>query len=439
MLKDCYGLKVSTSNSEVIDLINLFSNELVKLGKGAECIIRNVKQFEGVPILQIYAAVFHLFAQTKLDFDIALSYLESASKNLSSCTDREKSWYGIAETWQKREFLNALIFSEKHCEKWKSDLVAIKACEYLYYCSGQQFQSKRFLKLTNSCLSANEHLAHFLSVHAFAHELNGNYTQAQEYSEKSIEIDQENPWAHHCLSHIYVNKGNCVKGAEVLESYLPIWINSNRMIESHNMWHLALLYLEQLEFEKVLDTYDKAGWSNDESSIGEEVDAVALLWRLDMEELDVSSLWHDLGNTIIKIPSFPLIPFVNVQLFYALKRAGQNEILNRSLEQLTQYIEQVKTPEKHIWNDVGLPLIHGVLAFVDGNYDLSINHLQPIIDTVGCVGGSDAQVDLFRQTYMKSLIYAKRKSQAASYLKEIIGERELTPLETKWREEIGVI
>jgi len=49
------------------------------------------------------------------------------------------------------------------------------------------------------------------------------------------------------------------------------------------------------------------------------------------------------------------------------------------------------------------------------------------------VGGSDAQVDLFRQTYLLSLIKSGEKKKAKIYLDEISTSVIATPLNDYWR------
>lgn len=434
MMKDCYGNTVTTTDSEIIDSINQFSTELVRLGREAECILGAVDRFADSPLVLIYGAFFHLFGQTEASFATATNYLKRAEETIESCSEREKSLWKIGVSWSQRCFIDTLKELEAHCRTWPTDLVAIKTCEYHYYCNGQQYQSKRFLDLTQSCMKENEHLAHFLSMHAFAHELCGNYNEAEKTAEKSLDIDSENPWAQHCLSHLYINRGDCDYGVKMLEEFSPAWKRSNRMIESHNMWHLALLYLEQRDFDKVLETYSRAQWKNDAVTIGEEVDVAALLWRLDMEGYEVNELWENLGNAISNIPPFPIIPFINVQLCYALKRANREQELNQALESIQLFVDKLEGANRYVWEEVGLPLLYGSLLYADGEYDDAAHLLEPIIDYVGCVGGSDAQIALFQQTYFKSLVKSQKKTEALKFLNKMLGERTLTPLELSWKE-----
>ena len=58
----------------------------------------------------------------------------------------------------------------------------------------------------------------------------------------------------------------------------------------------------------------------------------------------------------------------------------------------------------HVWNDVGVPLARGCVAFASGDYDRASAILQPILSDVACVGGSDEQRDVFAESNLVSLI-----------------------------------
>ncbi len=67
------------------------------------------------------------------------------------------------------------------------------------------------------------------------------------------------------------------------------------------------------------------------------------------------------------------------------------------------------------------------------NYSQSAQILEPVINNIMTVGGSDAQVDLFRQTYLLSLIKSGEKKKAKIYLDEISTSVITTPLNDYWR------
>jgi hypothetical protein len=55
--------------------------------------------------------------------------------------------------------------------------------------------------------------------------------------------------------------------------------------------------------------------------------------------------------------------------------------------------------------------------------------LDPVMPLMTSVGGSDAQDDLFRQTYLRSLQAAGRRGDAAAYFARITDGKAPTPLD----------
>ncbi|MGE5145142.1 MAG: hypothetical protein ACM3N5_00260, partial [Candidatus Eiseniibacteriota bacterium] len=87
--------------------------------------------------------------------------------------------------------------------------------------------------------------------------------------------------------------------------------------------------------------------------------------------------------------------------------------------------------------DIGLPLLRGCVAFARGGHEAAAATLGPLMgpdrEAVTRVGGSDAQVDLFRQTYLMSLIGARQTSAARAYLDRLATGPVATPLQAYWR------
>jgi hypothetical protein len=55
--------------------------------------------------------------------------------------------------------------------------------------------------------------------------------------------------------------------------------------------------------------------------------------------------------------------------------------------------------------------------------------LDPVMPMMTSIGGSDAQDDLFRQTYLRSLQAAGRHMEAAAYFERITAGKSPTPLD----------
>jgi tetratricopeptide (TPR) repeat protein len=303
----------------------------------------------------------------------------------------------------------------------------------LFYCKGQKYESKRFLRLTSHCYQEHKNNPFFLAIHSFALELSAKYEESLQTAKRAIQLNEKNPWAHHTLSHVYINKGLINEGIRVLEHYAPMWKEFSHLIESHNLWHLALLYLEDLNLEKVQEIYQRADWMHQSQLVGEQIDATALLWRLDLEMGHYDSAhWLKLAESIGDHANFGATPFISAQLCYALKRGKREEALNEALKNIENFAQEQIKEDRYVWKEVGLPLIYGSLAFADNDYATTLQHFDSIISKIGCGGGSDAQIALFDETYLKSLIGVQRTWDAENFLHKMTQGRDLTKLERKW-------
>jgi tetratricopeptide (TPR) repeat protein len=438
MSEDLHGCPLSTHSPEVIHEVNQFSQELLKLGKKMDGILEGVRKHPQEVILQIYAAIFCLYGQTGEMQQQAQHYLDKAAALLDQANERETSLYEAARAWYNRKLSEALKRFERHCYKWPKDLTALKVTEFLFYCKGQKYESKRFLRLTSQCYHEHKEDPFFLSIHSFALELTEHYEESRLAAEHALQLNAENPWAHHTLSHVYINQGLIDEGIDVLEHYYPSWQDFNRLIESHNTWHLALLYLENLDFDKTQEVYQRANWLHKTQMVGEEIDAASLLWRLDFEGEDNAEKWKELAESIGNHATFEATPFITAQLCYALKRGNQIKALEEALAQTEEFAKSQHQEDRFVWKKVGLPLIHGALAYADKQYREALTHLDPIMKEVDCVGGSDAQVAVFHQLYLKCLMGGQRYTDAQALIHEMTQGRDLTKLERKWLAESQV-
>jgi hypothetical protein len=77
----------------------------------------------------------------------------------------------------------------------------------------------------------------------------------------------------------------------------------------------------------------------------------------------------------------------------------------------------------------GRAVIKAAAAFGAGDRARAAALLDPVMPVMTSIGGSDAQGDLFRQAYLRSLQAAGRHADAAAYFDRIMGEKSRTPLD----------
>jgi len=417
-LKDEQGLEVSTNSADVVSVVDKFGKDLLSMGKGVTDILAQVDKYPENTLIQSYVACVFLYGQTKETDAQAKKYLSRAQSTIQSANEREKLFLSSLESWFEGRIEEGAQKLERLIKEWPEDLISAKVLEFFYYMRGQQYSGARFLKAMETIYEQNKNSGYFLSSYSFATELCGNYEKAGDLAERAVEIEEINPWAHHTLSHVLLKRGDITSGIKILKDYEYIWDRSGQAISSHNYWHLALMHLEKLEYDKALPFLNSQILREKPYTVIQHLDSISLLWRLEMGGFEVPiELWKSISNIVIENSSDAYIPFNSAHYIYALARAEKKDELSRSLSAIKESVSKKNGHERDVWEKTGLPLLEACKSYATENYALSARVLKPVINNVMMVGGSDAQVDLFRQTYLLSFVDSEprqRKSQIVS-------------------------
>src|SRR5262245_65115351 len=158
---------------------------------------------------------------------------------------------------------------------------------------------------------------------AFARELCDDFGDAEARAERALGIAPRNPWAQHALSHVLIREGRVREGLARLESFLPLLATCGLPIHCHDAWHLALLHLEQLDVAAAMRVLRAHIWGITPDFVVEQLDAIALLWRLEMAAGPMDAEWPSIADHIAPRAVETFMPFMNAHYVYALARAGR--------------------------------------------------------------------------------------------------------------------
>ena len=123
------------------------------------------------------------------------------------------------------------------------------------------------------------------------------------------------------------------------------------------------------------------------------------------------------------------IPFMNAHYLYALARAGRRDAVEAGLASVRARSAADDEEARRVWAPVGRPIVEAAAAFGAGDRARAAQLLDPVMPLMTSIGGSDAQDDLFRQTYLRSLQAAGRYADAAAYAARMTGDKARTPLD----------
>jgi hypothetical protein len=123
------------------------------------------------------------------------------------------------------------------------------------------------------------------------------------------------------------------------------------------------------------------------------------------------------------------MPFLNAHYVYALARAGRVDAVDAALASVHFRSEARDDEAKRVWATVGCAMVDAAAEFGAGHRARAAELLDPVMSLMTSIGGSDAQDDLFRQTYLRSMQAAGRRSDAAAYFDRITTGKARTPLD----------
>lgn len=430
------GLEIS-GDGDAVAVIDAFTDRLARISLGVEEILPVADQRPDVPMLQLSAAMLWLYAQTEAGSRSARAYLDRAAALEPTMNDRERLLLAALRHWQANRFQAGVETFEALTRRWPTDLAAVKALEFLYYVLGQQHNGPRFLAHIESIAAPNAEDPDFLAVWGFAAELSDDRPQATERIEHALDIEANVPWAHHALAHLLIGQGDGPDALRRLTNYLPLWEGDGRVIHCHNAWHLALVHLDQLDVDRALGIYRDHVWDVVPDSPGEQIDAASLLWRIEMGGWSVDdALWADLADHVEARVHECFMPFLSAHHAYALARAERHDALDTLLGVVAARTAADDDEAVRVWQPVGRAVVLAAAAHGHGDLARSAELLGPVMAQMPIIGGSDAQDDLFRQSYLTSLIGMGRTAEARTYWHAITDWKTPSLLDERWRSQL---
>jgi tetratricopeptide (TPR) repeat protein len=430
---DSRGLAVSTDSDDAVHAIDHYAHELLALGADIGAVQAAAEAHPDCAMLQACCASSFLYSQTTAGAMKAAPYLARAETRLGDLTEREQVFIKGVKAGCGGDFEGALVLYEQIADRWPRDVLAAKIAEFHFFETGLV---DRQLELMRKAAAANPDLSHVLAMHAFALELNAERERADEVARAALAIDPDTMWAQHCRAHVFAGQSRIAEGIAAMEAYAPSWNKFSHYTVAHNWFHLATLYLSDLRFDAVRDAYRKYVWGYSPNVVVEQTDSILLLWYLELAGAKVDAEWRAIAPHIRANAHDSLFPFLNCIYLYALTRAGETDAAANALAAMQRHAERQTGRLAHVWNEVGVPLARGCIAFAAGDYDRASALLRPILAETPCVGGSDEQRGVFAESHLVSLIRAGRKDEARAALIEHIAGRDETALERRWEESI---
>ena len=354
------------------------------------------------PLVQAYCAALHMFAEDRNAAGNARPYIQQAQSSAAAqpeTSSRERRFIAAVAAWVGGDIDTAINLHQEQAREFPRDLASVKLGQYHTFNRGDM---RAMLGLALTVLPAAHDVPYIHGMAAFGWEECNQMLEAERAARRAIAMRRKEPWAHHALAHVLLTTGRIGDGWLFMQDASTTWTDLNSFMVTHNWWHQALFALAMHKPEEALKLYDERIWGVDKTYSQDQVNAVSLLARLDLLEVDLGERWAELGNWLEVRTQDQVSPFLDLHYLYGLARSRPEDSLKK-LQNIEHFCSTVNTAQPRqdqpVWREVALPLAHGLLAHANRQFSAAAAHMQPAMHQLIRIGGSYAQRDLFEQIF----------------------------------------
>jgi hypothetical protein len=346
--------------------------------------------------------------------DEALSAAQRASV---PWTAHERAHLAAARAWRCAEPVLAAERYAAVLREWPNDLLALRLAQSCYFFLGQWPALREVVDLVWHAWKADRPgFEYFLAMAAYACAENGEAHRAQMLGRRALEIEPAFPVAIHSVAHALFEANEHARGVLWMRHNESHWRADSRMI-GHNAWHLAMFELNVGNQCRALAILDQDLLPAASASLGDAVDATALLWRLQLDGRAPGHRWKQLSDwwAAHGAPGFWAI--LDIHAAIAFNAAGDLERAHRHADAIAR-CSRGDTHAAEVARRVTVPTVHAIAAFAAGAYAMACASLRVLRPALGQCGGSHVQHEIF--TRMLHYAQAMQQDPSASRRAEVV-------------------
>ncbi|CAH2278284.1 tetratricopeptide repeat 38 [Pelobates cultripes] len=348
-----------------------------------------------------------------IDKDLAssLTIMSELSKS-QTLTDREKLHVAAIQTFAKGNLPKTTDLWEAILLTHPTDLLAIKFVHDTYFYLGYRTQMRDSVARVLPYWTPKDPLCSYIrGMHSFGLLETNFYDEALKVASEALAVNQKDSWSVHTIAHVHEMKADVENGLSFMQKTERNW-NGSDMLACHVYWHWALYLIEKGEYEAALTLYDKhiAPSCLTSESMLDIVDNTSMLYRLQMEGVDVGDRWNKILNITKKHTNDHVLIFNDLHFLMSSLGSKDHGMTNQLMESLQEVAKSPGENHQHVLtNRLGFPLCQALIEFDAGNYDKVVDLLHPIRYQIPDIGGSHAQRDIFNQLLIHAALNSKSK------------------------------
>ncbi len=423
MLKDKRGLDYTASSQAAVDAFDASVDEFLASGRDAALLLKRIAEVDPDMLMgQCLRGYFlRLPAQRHLT-EQSFDALAKAEAMADQGSERERMHVAALGAWcagdlrRTNAIWDAILVDHPH------DILAIKLANFLHFFIGDlplmRDSTARVMPRWDESMPG---YGFVLGCRSFALEENGEYAAAEPIGKRAVEINEQDIWAGHAVSHVLEMQGRRQEGMNWVDEHQAVW-RERGLFAHHMWWHRALCYLELEQFDKVMAAFDEEFWAEPSEDNTDICNAAGMLMRLDMLGLDVGDRWQPVAEISAGRIDHRLRPFNDLHYIMALALSGRRAEADEMLASMRAFAADNPgdaVTVAGVYRNAGIPVAEAILAHADRDYARVIEIMMDTRYRMVPLGGSHAQ----RDVWVRMLIHAAIKDGRDSLARALLAER----------------
>ena len=389
LMSDCYGLPITTHSREALAWYNRGVRGLLGFRQDApECFLKALALDPELKMAKSHLGMCYFMEESAPMIAKAQECFKQSCAGLENVSDRERDVLETVLAWAQGKGRAAM---ERMLAAIKARPREASLIQRLYFIYFMQGSADKMRDLVAEALPHYDDDSYILGMYSFALEETRDFARALEIGNKARALNAEDIWTVHALAHAYYETGAFGQGTQLLTEAMP-QCEGLGSFRTHIAWHLAVLLWEQGQYRKALGLYHDRFPDPAVLEPPNFVDAVTLLWRLNLTGQPTPKEWEALTPSLEQMRTLPTYLFNQMHVVLGLAGAKKIDSAQAYLDNLRA---RVKPDRPGVLGEVGLPLAEGLLAYAKGDYARTVDCLLPIKDRIVNIGGSHAQRAVF--------------------------------------------
>jgi tetratricopeptide (TPR) repeat protein len=422
VLSDSYGLPLTTRSREAVHWYDQGARGLLGFRKDtADCFLKALTLDPSFHMARSALGVSYFLEESAEMAAKARDCFTQACKDTAALTDRERDVVETLHAWGQGKGREAVERMQAAIQARPREIGLIQRLYFVYFMQGA---ADKMRDLSGSVLHAYDNDPYILGMYSFALEETRDFARALEFGQQARALSPDDVWALHALAHVYYETGAFAAGTRLLREGLK-GCDEVGFFRTHIVWHLALFLWEQGRYQQTLALYHEQFPDPATLTPPNFVDAVTLLWRLNLTGCDTPAEWQALRPSLDILRHTPTYLFNQMHVALGLTGARRFEWALAYLEDLRA---RVRPERPGVLGEVGLPLVEGLIAYAKGDYAGTVERLHPIKERIVNIGGSHAQREIFTDILTDACLHSGASDLAVTLLETKRQHRPERPL-----------